>query len=706
MPTDIPPSAQKPHADFERKKAEFERAIEKMVSSGKIASLGAAILGLEDRTQGTVFHPTFEKVLVDTYKAYLLAHFSSRISVKADGDTKRAAEEQARTHVQLLMAEEIAKFRGDTKMKERAEGLLTSIDVLLADIGRATDGVTRILVEAEKFKNLDFIKGVTESKALVLVDGEGELGRLVPTFEEYRAKLSAAREAIHKAVNDTAPGGDELVAAVETAYRVMGQYFPDRGRLSMAIADAYKDMTVTINQKLLDAYIYGHSDAVSNLKGAKEIAEKGVSITETVLKKSTYSGFFVRLAEFVNAVGNKAATEAAVKAGAEKFKKDRAPGSLFDAYGEDPTLLFTRLQDNQLAALDILISGIGFTMSGPLTLAPGAGDVVMQVFDLVTTAVKAIVKGILKRRADGALEEIKKLAIPRQAEGEPSFWEAAEKFWDARCQDISDELTRQLQIEIDKSVTATVLSADTAVGLAQAAYTPGGDDESRGTKFDPVALVSLLEGWIIEPVVNWALGFVEIKPAQFFTGDDLALILTGINRAQWPPSFVLQQTLVKSPLPAQVDTDTYADAVPAEINGHPVVRTDASRSTLDGDPATHVVYAALKLQGVTVWGNWRPGTKEWQARDIERDSFAGWSDITVVGRDSIKENNTEVKGVWQAIVSPENNYTYIGFKTDGGDWRLGHYMDLPKGPRMPEYFLGTQTAQFWVTQDIGDHFRV
>ena len=703
MTMEIPESARKPLADFERTKAALEKLIEQRFSQGDITSLGTAILGLPDKSHGSVFHPTFEKVLTDRYAEYLLAHFAGRISVQIDDATRRVAKQQAKEHVRQLMKDEVGKFTGDSNLKERARELLTSTDVLIADIRKATEGVGRILAEIDRFRNIEFIRGVLRSGALVIVDGERSLRGAVRTFEAYEAELSTARRAIQEAVDSGAPGGEELVGAVSATYRVMGEYFPDRGRLSMAVADAYKDMTVTINEKMLDAYVYAHSESVANLKGVKEIIESGAGVTEAVLRRSTYSGFFVRLAEFVNIVGNKAATELAIREGSSGFKKDRAPGSLFEAYDKEPQLLFQRLQDNQLAALDMLISMMGFTLSGALLIAPGAGEVVTGIYDLVTKVVKDVVKEILRGRAEGAMAEIRKLGIPKQPAAEESFWTQADEFWDKKCKGASEEIEKELKIRISEQTLRSIVSSDTALGVAQAAHSPGGDDEPSGAKFDPIALVGILEGWIITPVTRWVLQYCEIRPAQFFTGTDLATILTGINRAQLPVGSALKKCVVPPP-PLPVDPKAHPGLVPEAVNGHRVIATDASRSNLAGAPDARTVHVALALQGVMVWGSWLCESGKWFARDIHRNSFADWSGITVIGRDCVKENNTELKGTWHAITSPGTNYTYIGFRTSGGDWRLGHYMDLPKGPRAPEFFLGTQTERFWVRQEIGDLF--
>jgi len=704
MTMEIPESARKPLADFERTKAALEKLLEKRFSQGDITSLGTAILGLEDKSRGTVFHPTFEKVLTERYAAYLLAHFSGRISVQIDDATRRVAKQQAKEHVRQLMKDEADKFTGDSSLKERARELLASTDVLIADIRKAMEGVGRILAEIDRFRNIEFIRGVMQSGALVIVDGEQGLRAAVRTFEAYGAALGKAREAIHEAVDSSAPGGRELVEAVSAAYRVMGEYFPDRGRLSMAVADAYKDMTVTINEKMLDAYIYAHSESVANLRGIREVIENGAGVTETVLRRSTYSGLFVRLVEFINIAGNKAATELAIKEGSSSFKKDRAPGSLFEVYDREPQLLFQRLQDNQLAALDMLISVMGFTLSGALLIAPGAGEVVTGVYDLVTKVVKDVVREILKGRAEGAMAEIRKLGIPQQPAAEDSFWTQAEEFWDKTCKGASEEIEKELKVRISEETLRAVVSTDTALGVAQAAHSPGADDEPSGARFDPIALVGILEGWIITPVARWVLQYCEIRPAEFFTGTDLATILTGINRAQLPVGSALKKCVVLPP-PLPVDAKLHPGLVPEAVNGHQVIATDASRSNLADAPDARSVHVALTLQGVKVWGNWLCAAGKWFARDIHRNSFADWSRINVIDRNHIGESGTVLEGTWHAITSPGMNYTYIGFRTSGGDWRLGHYMDLPKGPRAPEFFLGTQTERFWVRQEIGDLFQ-
>lgn len=681
MSTEIPESARNALAVFEKKRREFDALVNEEFLRGHIRTLGIRMLGLKDTSEGAVFHPEFEKVLIRTYADYLLKHYSARISVQIGEKVRKAAKEQAREHVKELMAAELHRFKGDRNLKERALELIPSMDALIDDIRRARHGVQQILAEVEKFKNLDFVKGVPGSAALVSVNGEGELKRLLPTFDEYGTLLQGARKAMQEAVDDDgAKGGDRLISALEQAYGVMGTYFPDRGRLSMAIADAYKDMTVTIDESMLDAYIYGRV-AEANLQAVKDVVETGVGLTETVLEASTYSGFFVKLAELINIVGNRLATEAAIKKGASKFHQERAAGSLFREYEKKPGMLFQRLQDNQRAALETFIAVSGLVLAGSLTLAPGAGDVATQGFNLLARAVTGVVDEVLKRRAQAAMDEIKKLGIPEQEDEEQSLWERAEEIWDEKCRDVSEEIEEGLKNEITATEMSGALSPSTALDAVQE---------------------------LIPPVTRWVLQFVKIKPEQFFTGADLAKMLTGINRAQLPLGFLLEQSRKPNDPPAQLTAESYDGPVPTEIGGHNVFWTDANRSKLDGDQGSRYIYAALDIDGVKVWGRWYLRSEKWEACDIHQDSFTDWSDIVVIGSSEIEVNGAPRTGSWHALLSPEKNYTYIGFREKRSKvWRIGHYMDLTKEvPRSPEYSLGAQTERFWVREKIGDHFGV
>ncbi|WP_329215709.1 hypothetical protein OG352_08135 [Streptomyces sp. NBC_01485] len=707
MSTEIPESARNALAVFEEKKREFDALLNEEFLRGHIRTLGIRMFGLEDTSEGFVFHPEFEKVLIEKYADYLLKRYAARISAQIDKDVRTAAKEQARIHVHQLMAAELYKLKGDRNLKERAQELISSMDALIDDIGHAKDNVQKICNEVEKFRNLEFVRGVSGSAALVSVKGERELTQLLPTFEKYDTLLQRARTAMQEAVKDNgANAGDKLITALEQAYGVMGTYFPDRGRLSMAIADAYKEMTVTINAGMLDAYIY-HDVAEANFQAVKKIVETGTGLTDTVLKTSNYSGFFVRLVDLVNIVGNRLATERAIKQGAGKFRQEKAAGSLFKAYENNPELLFQRLHDNQRAALEILLAVSGVVMSGSLTLAPGVGEVATKVFDLVAGAVTAVVDEVLKRRADAAMEEIRKLGIPEQKDGEQSYWTRAGEIWDAKCQDLSEEIKDKLRVRISASAISDAVSPDTALGVTQAAYNPGEEGEPGGTEFSPFALAGLLEDLIIPPVTKYALQFVRIKPAQFFTGTDLATMLTGINRAQLPVGFLLEQSRKPNDPPARLTAQSYDGPVPTEIGGHKVIWTDANRSKLDGDRGSRHIYAALDIDGVKVWGRWYVQSEKWEACDIHQDTFADWSGTVVIGRDAIEVNGVKQTGSWHALVSPEKNYTYIGFQDAGKVWRIGHFMDLTKGAaRTPEYTLGAQTEGFWVRRPIGDHFWI
>ncbi|QMU78017.1 hypothetical protein GXW83_22280 [Streptacidiphilus sp. PB12-B1b] len=722
-------------ASFNQTKAQLDRMVQQEALQDAIAGIGHRFVRLEDTSKGFVFHPTFWDVLVKKYAAILLDSYAERISEKITAGVREKAKEEARTEVARIFGEQIARAMKDSTgagLRRQARELCDAIGVLSDGIPAQTTAIDRILEQVALFRGLEFIQGALATKALVFVDGERQLTRLKGKFEKYGTVLGSSRTAIEDALaaDEAHTLSDEeheqrIIGAMREAHGVIAEYFPDRARMSMATADAYKDMTLTFETALIDAYVFANNVTEANLRGLKVIAQAGVSTTETILKESNTTGFFVRVAELVNIVGNKLATESAVKAGIGRFRTEKAAGSLFAEYNNRPDLLFLRVQENQKVALETFISVLGVTISGGLLAAPpGVGETVMKVFGVVTEPIKAVVEELLNRRAELAQKKIEeerlqgKLPIPPKQGGERAFWTDVEECWRHGTDSVRTALEPALKkvfddhtVEIAEGLADRMADLSTPTDIAGFLYTPGKEAEggedgaSSGFAFDPWALSQMLERIIVPPITAWVLKHCTITPAEYFSGDALAEKLTGINLAQLPLGFVLEQSRRKSPPPLPVDAARYAGEVPTTVNGHRVVATDRTRSTLDGDPATHRVYAALEFDGVMVWGRWNPQTKEWHARDLHRDSFVDWSGVSLVDGTSIKEKDTVISGSWHAIVSPERACTYIGFLAGGGQWRIGHFMDLPDGPHAPEYGIGRQTEKFWVKRDIGELFR-
>ncbi|MEU9341695.1 hypothetical protein AB0D74_10790 [Streptomyces sp. NPDC048278] len=717
---------------FERTKGALDRLIDQEVLKDDIATLGERVVRLEDRSQGLVIHPRIWDVLSKKCAAVLLEAHAGRISEQLTGqiavEVSEKAAEMAQLEVAELFEERIDRAREDysgENLRKKARELSDSIGVLIDGIPRQVEAIDRILAEVDKFKKLEFVRGALNTGGLS-VTGEGELRRLKPTFEKYDLTLGRARTAVEDALD---ADDKKLLKAMREAHQVIAGYFPDMARKSMATAAAYKGMTLTIDTKMLDAYIYANSFTVENLKGLQTVAGAGTSILGTVLEVTNLSGFFLRVADLFNIVSNKLATEAAVTAGVARFERVDVKGSLFTAYNENPDMLFKRLQDNQKVALDIFLGALQVTVAGGLLAAPpGAGELVMAVFDPIADFVKDVVGKVLDERAELAGKKIEearsqgKLPLPKEG-GEKAFWTKVEGCYENGADWVREKLEPPLNeaigekaTEFAKGVADELASLSTPTEILGFLYSPGSaDEDDEDGPVDPGELAHALQRLIVQPIVGVVVKHCEITPAEFFSGDELAGRLTAINLAQLPLGFVLKQSWKKSPPPLPVDQKAHPGVVPDEINGHRVTTTDRTRSRLDGPAESHLVYVALDFGGIQVWGDWNPGKRTWRARDIHRDSFTNWSGISMESTVDnalenamrIKENDTVLRGTWHAIVSPERATTYIGFQAEDGTWRIGHFMDLPKGARTPEYGLGRQTESVTRsrTRDVGDVFR-
>ncbi|GAA1942399.1 hypothetical protein [Kitasatospora viridis] len=569
----------------------------------------------------------------------------------------------------------------DADLQKQAEQLRKEIaEVYLQTIKDTTQVLVQMLDHIKKYEELEFVRstvGIADFGFLLHRSALKDLGK---AMVQHEAALGAA---VKELQDSAAAGKPRLEKAVAAAALALKKYLADRGELARATNAVQGRMTATITGKMLDAHAFGEVHEIrKNIKEAQAVAGFGLQLTETLAKSSVHIGTFVRLGEFLSVLVGKVDTELAVRKAENAFDREKPTVALFQAFDAKPELLYKRMQANQRVALELFVSALGTTLSGALSVVPGAGEIGMAVFDGLSGLVTAAVDGYLAKRADLAMEAIKKLGDSKYKDqekaGNEGFWADAGALWDAGLQSAGDVVKANLVDGIDKLV----------------------QQEAP----DHLEIAGLLQQWAVPPVTKFVLRFIQIKPAEFFTGEQLAKKISDINLAILPPNITVAApgaNKVAPPVPVRRE-----GGMPKTVKDCPVIATDRNRSRVDGDPRTHVVRVALQLKsGDKIWGDWAPHTDTWEA--VSPYEFADWSRISLDGKTQISLGATKLTGSWHGVLG-QDGVVSVGFKTAGGRWLMGHRGDkVQGGPSGANYLLGAQTEKFWgQPKDIRNLFRI
>lgn len=727
--TGTPLSTEERHIESLRHtQAKLDAQIRAMIETDKLGhtveEITKNVIGMRDPSRGTPgLHPKFRDVLVEKVQKVLL----DQVTQKIDAKMQRLMRAEAKTRVDKYLNDEcdyvISNYTGESLHASGRE-LAQSMQEIQDDLPVRIEQIDKLLEVIDNFEKLEFIQGLLAAKALTYVSGERALKNLRERFQKFsqamsqnvadlqqKARSGEASTTAMQAVRD-----EELGIVMKKSYEILCEYFPSRESLASSMTDAYSSMTLKVTDSMVDAYIHSNSHAVANLDGVKEVVENGLKVTEPFLKTTNYTGFFMRLGEFVNNVANKSAKEAIIAVEVAKFKEEELTVTLFGEFNLHPDMFYKRLQESQQAALEIFISGLGLTISGGLLAAPpGVAEPVMKAFDILTGVVQDVIKEILDARDKGAQAQIKAARASGELPSLPSgpedkaIWEVIDGLWDRAYDGIKEEVESKLQKKIDeksndiaKSVASKIagMNVDTAVDIIGFVYDP----ETGGIpEFNPLQIEAMVTRILVPPVTRFVLQHCKVKPAEIISGKQLTTMLDNIFLTQLPLGSILRQSVIATAqTPAQVDRS--AHAVPDDIKGHRVIDTNDTKSRFPDDPDEVSVYLALELDGIKVWGRWNPASRKWVARAIDDGAFvADWTQIAI-NKDAITENGTEVKGQWYGIVSEEKACTHVGFKGADNKWRLAHLADRPSGPHGTQFSLGEQTARRRVTVAIGDIF--
>ena len=730
---------EKEHLDkLDKAMDRFRRRLEDLAIKGKLGNsveeAVATAFKAVDVQKGLVLHPTFRQVLKERLLKVLTDDYSQRrgyeLAKKNKGKIAFQAWKDSRNYIRQVARDTYENSSGKA-LRAQARKALEVLEVVATDIPGRIGGIDKVIAQIETVKELDFIKGIIGTKALVLVESEGAIHEVREKLAEQKGELDTLLPDLKKAIDesrnptplpegaevlhDPTGGADgELRRQLRRAYELGDRYFPTLGEMSAAIENALSDLDCQVNEQLLAAYIASNSITVENLKAVKAAADLGISLFNDLLKKTNTSGIFVRVADLTATSTLIAVREAAIKTAGDKFKASESMTEMFTFFNEKPDSLAERLQQKQEDALEVFLKVLGTSLSATLLTAPGVAEMVMKVFDIFARIVQDVVKAILEQRmkAGRAMLPTK----PGEAPSQEALWAKVNKAFETASENIGQKVEGALKQAMNREVQGVadrvsaalnpLIDKNTGTDILGLVYDPGKLGESGGfAAFDPIQLEAMLSRLIVPPVVEWVVQYCKIPAAEMFSGDALTSLLNDIQFSRAPLVTVLQPA-VKRQKPTPITEDNFAGEFPDRIGSRQVEaeNTNVARSQIKKEP--YSLYIAFDFDGVKVWGRYDTSTKDWTARDIDPGSFSDWSN-SLVKPDSLTENKQTTDGSYLWVHSPEMKTDYVAFMPAGGEGlKFGHQMDYSKGPRSRRYDLRHLTEKFKVTYSIESLYQV
>ncbi|WP_329056180.1 hypothetical protein OG738_21475 [Amycolatopsis sp. NBC_01488] len=738
-------AAEKDRQQLDHALDKFSTAVEDLALDKNFDSLeklmGAA-LGLKDkntalnkhfkdRVRGRLVPVVKERLQKDVRRKQL--NMSEEDMAKLEKDQlKRLPDAEAELLMRKKVIEVYNSLSGQALI-DKVEVIQDGLDKMVKEIPTRREILRKVIEQIETIRQYEFVKGIVKAGGLKFVGDTNDLTALSKQLAAYLPHLDKLAKDIAFGLRHAREGDgrdQERRALVNRTYELTDKYFPNLETLQRSIESALNKLTVEVTTEAINAYVFGTSANVKDIEGLKKAADTGIGLTGSLLKKTNVSGFFVRLASLASSIIATSATAADVYKKRKELGLTQTFGDVLQGFDNDPTLLSARLQANQKAALEILINSLGLTLSGSLLVAPGAAELVMQVWDIVAGAVSSAVGEVLKTRMDKAVEELEKQGkkiMPLKTEGQrESFWASAQDLYkkaysgveNAVRNAVSEGLHKPAKGAVNKGKTAEEPASElltTVRQLVDGAVDPQTVTDVLGTSYDPgsfaegtsaswqfnlLALESMIIRLVMPPVMRQVLKFISVPPAEVLNGGQLAGILDGVEMSQVPAGMLFGQAVQGEP-PKAIEGAT---DLPTRVGARKVKRTNAARSVLTGKNKSY--YVSLDFEGVEVWGRYDPVLKTWQASRVDPDSFVtNWPDYTV-SRKYVKVGGAKTEGMWYKVNIPDYGWQFLAFDPhSSGKTLWAHRLDTPKGPNGRMFQLGNQVDEFAKLMLIGDFYR-
>lgn len=578
-----------------------------------------------------------------------------------DANTRFAATKIAETEAKKIVQE--LRSGLSSELATLIEEELTQIELSRKGVRDALHKCTSAQQAFKTINGYEFMKNPLSKDLYKLKWNEKGLKDLAESMGKRNTQLDEQVTKLKK-VRDL---GDEakMREAVRTFRKENQELQTKITKTTREVSGLLSGLTVDISDKAIEAYItqVKKKGDLKELDEAYEFADKIIEIICIPFAASEATGTIRRAALFISKASKAAGHEIIVKEGKKEERKTSTEADIRAQHGKNPLMMATTMYEKQTVAVDLLLDGIGTTLSGALIAAHGAGEVVMKVWDPVVKAIKDFLSSRLKAR----LNEAKKLLDAKQLEG-------LRKVQSDEDGSFNKELEKNITEEIFKFCAKLGEESVKEMAKATAEDGPGKKLIEAFTK-SPQELPAAILGVVLKPVFDKLWQIFPPKPAEQIDDAELVKMTTAIHVAKLPLDMAVRGDFSRSEL---AHAFTSLDTKPADIHQtawDQFEEVNAGRTANPNDPAARTYWVQVRAKefgNVKVWGEFDPREKLFVPQQIDPLEFDDWSDREAGGRGYSIGRMTDpptVQGRW-SIVSVGGNQ-YVTLVESGGKRHWG-----------------------------------